>query len=158
MPWLSRHVASGFALILGGSIACLFVLGCCSGGQHYLNVSVGESNFQTSPNWGETGPAQGTLLVVSYVEERSLAGDPLEFYFGGASVDVPVSMTIRDNRAENGCGTSHVWTYDMSQLPPGSYTVVHRRSSGTGDPMNCGDECPWVDFEGEDALVMVMEF
>jgi hypothetical protein len=133
------------------------VMGCCSGGPSALTFGIGESGSSFSPNWGEQGPAQGSFFYVEYEESRSLAGEPLEFYLDGVSVDVPVIMALRDNRTVNGCGFSHTQIYDMSRLPPGDYTVVHRRANGTGEQVNCV-ECPWEEFEGEEALVMVMEF
>ena len=146
---------AGAALIVGVAGAGLFVMGCCNG-PDFLTFGVGDSRSQFSPNWGERGPAQGSFFFVEYAEGKSLAGEPLEFYLDGASVDVPMTMELRDNNTVNGCGFSQVLTYDMSALPPGDYTVVHRRANGTGDAV-CNGECLWEDFEGEEALVMVME-
>jgi len=36
------------------------------------------------------------------------------------------------------------------------YEVVHRRRTGTGDPINCLDECPWTTYDGDEALVMTL--
>lgn len=158
MNFAFTRAFTGAALIACVASAGLFVMGCCTG-PDFLNLLISSApGSSTSPNWGESGPAQGTLFIVSYEEDSSLAGEPLEFFLDGAPVDVPVIMELRDNKPLNGCGFSNVHTYDMSLLPPGDYTVVHRRANGTGDTVTCRNECPWEDFEGEEALVMVMEF
>ena len=155
MYFARTRIVTGAALFACPAAACLFVMGCCSG-PSFLSFGIGDAGSSLSLNWGERGPAQGSLITMDYDEGRSLAGEPLEFYFDGSPVEVPVTMAFRDNSTLNGCGFSHTRTYDLSRLPPGDYTVVHRRASGTGDPVNCV-ECPWEDFEGEEALVMVME-
>lgn len=46
--------------------------------------------------------------------------------------------------------------YTLDSLAVGDYTLVHRRENGTGDPLNCIDACPWITFDGSQAVTLAL--
>lgn len=131
-------------------------LGCCVGDDAYLTFGIGSRGGSTTPRWGEAMEWFEPHLTVSFPAGRTPGGEPLEVYLGDVRVDVASSTTEVDNSAHNGCGVSTHVDYALESLPAGEYTLVHRRAHGTGDPINCLEECPWTTFAEETALVMTL--
>lgn len=138
----------------GGLLALLsvsafgFSLAACCSGPTYLNIFYGDS----IPPWGgSVERGEVSFLSVEYEVGPSSIGPFLEFYEDDAPVEVAVASSIRDNRTMNGCGESNVLHFDISELEPGRYTVVHREANGTGDPLHCNG-CEWSEYEGENAV------
>jgi hypothetical protein len=129
--------------------------GCCGGtSPDYLTFEI----TGTTPRWGETMTAMGIVsMTAEYTRGKTLQGEPLELYQDDLRVDVPETTVERDNSTVDGCGFSTVITYDVSALAAGSYQLVHRRSAGTGDALNCIGDCPWTTFDGDAALVLTLD-
>ena len=82
---------------------------------------------------------------------RMMPADPVP-----PALELTSTRVVRDREQDGGCGIGVEVTYDLTPLDPGTYTVVHRRAHGTGDRLNCIDECPWTTFDGEEALLMTL--
>lgn len=141
---------------LSASVGAL-LLGCCAGGDAYLTLGFGPGDSRSVPPWGgavSTSVTTRPTLEADSAPEHPLAGAPFEVFTADGAAAVALSCVTRrvDNASRNGCGFSDVVTCDLGALPPGRYVVVHRRSRGNGDPLNCVGECPWVTFQGEPAL------
>jgi hypothetical protein len=143
-------------------LAALAAPGCCGGlgDSDYLTLSIGVQRSELVPRWGGTMeyPREGLTFLVQRPAGRRLAGEPLEVYdqSGSTPFVVPRVDTTIDNATRDGCGTSDIATYDLSVLPLGTYLLVHRRASGTGDEINCSPECQFVEFDGDEALVTTL--
>ena len=144
-------------------LAGVAVSACCTGGgPDYLTLGISG----TTPRWGETFEYAALELTASFDEGKQLGGEVFEVYAGDLRtmpvdpVPPPLELmsteVVRDRNQDDGCGVGVDVTYDLTSLEPGTYTVVHRRANGTGDRINCTDECPWTSFDGEEALVMTL--
>lgn len=127
---------------------------CCDGDSNYLTFGIGEMSGYTTVLWGESMEWSRPVVEASFPREQSLAGEPLEVWQDGQRVEVSVVTDDVNNALNNGCGWSTNLLYDLQLLPAGTYTLVHRRDTGSGGRINCLDRCPWVEFEGEEALTM----
>ena len=125
-----------------------------------------------APNWGGTTVwldreksrgyqgvnVPGGTVQVAFADDEpetdmKLAGTPLEVYRGDDRLGVRSTHESRGH-VDGSCGYAQVEAFDLSALEPGSYTLVHRRSSGVNGEVHCGREaCKWGLFEGEAALV-----
>ena len=137
-------------------LALLAIAGCCAGGTDYLTLSVGEVRANTTIRWGETMQMTDPTFDAAWPRAKDARGEPLEFYVGDERVDVPTERFEVDNQMNNGCGWSDHVEYRLGALGPGTYTVVHRRASGTGDRVSCSGGCPWTTFDGDEALIVTM--
>lgn len=137
-------------------LALLAIAGCCAGGTDYLTLSVGEVRANTTIRWGETMRMTDPTFDAAWPRAEDARGEPLEFYVGDERVDVPTERFEVDNQMNNGCGWSDHVEYRLGALGPGTYTVVHRRASGTGDRVSCSGGCPWTTFDGDEALIVTM--
>jgi hypothetical protein len=152
-------------------LACLAVLllsGCPCGGfgsPDYLSFgvarySVGPKGEQYAgigaPLWGETemmSAATDEIQIVFSHHERLLP-DVVEVWSGMTRHDFAGEDSFVPENTE-GCDHNERH-YALSQLAVGDYTLVHRRAKGTGDPLNCGGECPWTRFDGDEAVTLTL--
>ena len=128
-----------------------------------------------APNWGgrTTGrcvdcrPGRLDTVWVKFPVRVELEPDVdlVEFYLDGTALaSLPGRLTraeldpgdVAAEGGEEGPSCLYDWLeYRFSELPPGLYTVVHRRSSAP-DGLELSDisygRLPWDTFEGEDAL------
>lgn len=167
----------GVVLGLGGLSACnpgagLAVLipgafsPCSFDGTLVIHLSdVGAPSWNGTTLWrdhadseGYRGRVPGGTVEVAFIDstpdtKMKLAGVPLEVYRGGARLEVPWHMRAQ-GRADGACGYAQVARFDLRALPPGEYTLVHRRASGVNGQVSCGTQlCTWGTFEGQEALV-----
>ena len=136
--------------------ALIVIAGCCAGGSDYLTLSVGETRANTTIRWGGTMQFTDPTFDASWPRAGDVRGEPLEFYEDGERVDVPAERFEVNNQLDNGCGWSDHIEYRLGAIGAGTYTVVHRRESGTGDRVSCGGSCPWTEFDGSEALVVTV--
>lgn len=124
------------------------------------------------PNWGGTTVWRHREVCTSYrglelpcatVEvsfsddepdtDMKPAGTTIEVYRGTERLRAP-SKHRSVGTLDGSCGHWQVDFFDLSGLDPGTYSLVHRRSSGINGEVFCGNEpCPWGTFDGEAALV-----
>lgn len=138
-------------------LAAFVTAGCCLGGEDHLTLGLGPGESRSSPAWGRTvtfAVRERPMIEADSRPERPLAGAPFECFADDGATPVALSCVTRriDNASRNGCGFSDQVTCDLGALPPGRYEIVHRRSHGNGDPLNCVGGCPWTTFQGEPAL------
>ena len=116
-----------------------------------------------TPTSGSSAPSWGAMetmkpsdeIMVAFEEGTSLSVNVLELY---AATDERVTFA-GDNQYVPGDGEGCAHNerhYALASLAPGSYTLVHRRKHGTGDPLNCVGECPWTTFDGDEALTIAL--
>ncbi len=139
-------------------IVAVFALGgCCLGGDDHLTLGFGPGTSRSTPRWGGTetyAVSQRPMIDADFRPDHPIAGAPFECFAADGTTVVPLTCVTRhiDNASRNGCGFSDQVTCDLSVLTPGRYEIVHRRSHGNGDPLNCVGACPWTTFQGEAAL------
>lgn len=103
----------------------------------------------------------GGTIEVAFIDEdqetdMKLAGTPIELYRGTKRLPIS-SKRESPRRSDGGCGYAQITSFDLSKLEPGSYTLVHRRTSGVNNEVDCGQEaCKWTTFDGEAALVTTL--
>ena len=129
---------------------------------------IGAPRWGGATLWRDRGESQGlrgavpggTLEVAFSTEGPTTAlrfeQPPVEVFRGTERVSTPWRR-IEAGRADGACGFSHVASFDLRALPPGTYTLVHRRARGLGGGVHCGRErCAWGTYAGEDALVTAL--
>jgi len=163
---MTRSTPTGMRLLclaLALCSGCSFLDPCA--GPDYVSFGIARYSFGpqgqqysgiTAPLWGETEMMSAATDEVQIVTspDRTLRADVLEVWsgtmrydFAGEDMFVPTNTESCDHDERH---------YVLSQLAPGDYTLVHRRAKGTGDPLNCGGECPWTTFDGESAVTLTL--
>ena len=151
--------------------AVAFVLAGCDAldpcaGPEYLNFAVvrhgmlpdGSQTFGSeAPRWGDTETMKSSdEVAIVFAQHHALSPDVLELYaadgtrvaFAGDDSFVPTTS--------EGCAHNERH-YPLDTMAVGDYLLVHRRKTGTGDPLNCLDlECPWTTFDGEQAVTLTL--
>ncbi|MCP4444468.1 MAG: hypothetical protein GY811_03875 [Myxococcales bacterium] len=103
------------------------------------------------------GSAEGLLSLLDLCLSQDNADDWSELHnqvchqgtpYGALWAVVPW-LTSRKDRL-SGEGLCWICLVDGG-LSPGDYLLVHRRSTGTGQPIGCSGE--WTEIDGEEALV-----
>ena len=93
-------------------------------------------------------------IQIVFSEDRRLRSDVLEVWAGTTRHDFASEDSfVPENNEACDHNERH---YALSQLGPGDYTLVHRRANGTGDPLNCGGECAWMQFDGDEAVTLTL--
>lgn len=111
----------------------------------------------TAPRWGATETMKSSDEVeVVFAEHDALSPDVLELYaadgtrvtFAGDDTFVPTNTEACAHNERH---------YALDTLAAGDYLLVHRRTNGTGDPLNCLDlDCPWTTFDGDQAVTLTL--
>jgi hypothetical protein len=145
-----------FAIVVGLS-------GCCGGPEHltFALVRYGRTPgglltiSENAPRWGtvETMKMSDEIKIV-FGEDSTLPDDVLELYAGDQRVALPSEDRFVPT-GDEACAHNER-EYSLLGLASGEYTLVHRRRSGTGAPLNCGVECPWTTFDGDEAVVLML--
>lgn len=155
-----------------GMASVLFPLAfnpCDYGGTSSFHMSgVGRPNWGGRTEWLDRSSNDGIRkdLAGGHIEvffldssedtSHALAGEALEVYQGERRQKIPSHFEHRGPQSGS-CGHAFVTTYDLSSLGPGTYTLVHRQSSGASDDASCGKElCAWGSYQGEPALVTTL--
>ncbi len=155
-----------------GFAAVLFPLAfnpCDFSGTSSFHMSgVGRPNWGGRTKWLDRSTNEGIrkeiagghieVFFLDSTEDTShaLAGEALEVYQGKRRLKIPSHFEHRGPQSGS-CGHAFVTTYDLSSLEPGTYTLVHRQSSGASGEASCGKEpCPWGSYQGEPALVTTL--
>lgn len=154
LAWLALLASSG----------CSFLDPCA--GPDYVSFGVARYSLGpngemyagiTSPRWSETETmnAASDAIEILFEEQHTLPADVLEVWAGTTRYDFAGEDSFVPTNTE-GCDHNERH-YPLMQLAPGDYTLVHRRSKGTGDPLNCGDGgCPWTTFDGDAAVTLTL--
>lgn len=79
----------------------------------------------------------------------SVEREVVEFFDGDTPLEI--AGTRRSDVAAEGACAGDAIDYDLSGLPSGTYTMVHRRSAAPGGLTTT--DGPWTTFQGEAALV-----
>lgn len=147
------------------AVACATLSGCCSGPTSLLielqlpsYLSPKSSVFSATLGLDPiTLPPDFTVTMI-HDEDRSPDSDAIELY----QEDKPIALQRESGTTSRGnggtCPFGATW-FHATGLKPGQYTLVHRKSRGTGDPVRVADvsEPGWSTFEGEEALVWSLE-
>jgi len=109
--------------------------------------------------WNEVNEIpDGFFLFVGKSDGGSEDEPVLELFdASGTAVAFPFTV-VEDQMCAMGCPRTTA-SYDVSGLPPGDYTLVHRRRFGSGDMLIVvpgGASIPWSAWEGEQALVATL--
>lgn len=145
--------------------AALLLAGCCAGETHlnfglreYVDIpDHGTGIGETAPRWGASAALHSRdELIVTTDLDTELHPDVLELFdAAGAPVEL-ACKTVDVREPDTGSCPHRARTCSLATLAPGDYTLVHRERFGTGQPINCGGDCPFVDFQGEPALVLTL--
>lgn len=153
-------------LALTGLIGSSAVAGCCGGGgpdslsihlDRHSTFPDGTPAFGSdAPRWGDAATLDtGDNIRILFEQDAELHGDVLELYAAdGSRVPLPGDDSFAPTDNESCAHNERV--YSLKMVEPGDYTLVHRRRNGTGDDLNCGGECPWTTFDGDEALVLAL--
>jgi hypothetical protein len=98
-------------------------------------------------------------LTASFGQGEPPQGDVFELFLDAARVPLIVTeIPWSANPDTTGACPHDEQSYEPEEpLEPGFYTLVHRRRSGTGRPINCLNACPWTEIEGEPALELTLD-
>lgn len=80
----------------------------------------------------------------------------LEVFSGSTPLMIGHRLTDGVGYRDDAACPLTVLYYDLRDLPPGEYTLVHRQSSAPADLPLLGPTFPWRDFEGEPALTTAL--
>ncbi len=150
-------------LALAALSGCSFLDPCA--GPDYMSFGVARYSYGpqgeqyagiTAPVWGGTElmSAATDEIEILFEEEKTLRADVLEVWAGTTRYDFAGEDSFVPTNTE-GCDHNERH-YPLAQLPAGDYTLVHRPAKGTGDPLNCGGECPWTTFDGDAAVTLTL--
>lgn len=136
--------------------------GCCdpfrAESPHYgVHAGPGPLGYDTvgSLEWngttrGSIGAPWGYYVIVSV--DREPSAEMIELYDSAGRVDL-VGTYRRDISNINACQNTGL-VYDLSALPAGTYTLVHRASTAPPGARALGPS--WTTYEGERALVTTL--
>jgi hypothetical protein len=80
----------------------------------------------------------------------------LEIYAPDGTARIPITGAVMRDFVDDVTCPADVVDYDISTLAPGTYLMVHRRSSAPEGFDAYLGEADWTTFEGEDALVTTL--
>lgn len=160
-PTWIRGTAAALCLLLGGN--------CCCEGPPLLSIWVTTTRDWEDPDsgncdwdpigWGGTTEAEvGNSIAVIYQDsdDDSVIRTAIELYDGTTRIPL-VERTAWSHACDMGCPSPR--TLYLLDVPPGTYTLVHRASTGTGKPVHTPGAAtpdPWTEFAGERALVTTL--
>jgi hypothetical protein len=151
----ARHLWWRLGARLGLTLVALGAGGCCVG-PGFLTLHI-DGN---TPRWDETmDVSPQPQLTAHYGDDEQPAGPIFEIYDSAAQ---PVTLSVQvipwaENPEQDGsCPHTEEETTVAAPLPPGDYTLVHRRANGTGRELACTGDCPSTTFDGEKALVVTL--
>lgn len=142
-------------------IACLLgSAGCCKQGPDILSIwrsltttwVEGVCGFETI-NWNGITEVtvNSSILVIYQNDDEDLIQTAIELYDGDRRIPLHEETSMAHS-CSHGCPSPR--TLYLLDVPAGEYTLVHRRSTGTGKPVNTtSSDDPWMTFDGEEALV-----
>ena len=140
-------------MTLRPSLAVLFSLalaGCSQDRALLIGSEFVAGAGVSTVNWNGVTEAEG--FVLQYPADSTLHGEGIELYDGTTRVPLAGTTTMGSGMG----GPYRVTVYDATTLPLDSYTAVHRRSSGTGDPYTAPEEAAFTTFMGVPALVTTL--
>jgi len=142
-----------------------FASGCCAQGPDIFTIWTAQYSSWSDPistgcNWGTitwggtTEVVAGSSILTIYQgdDDDRMRADVIEVWDGNTAMNL-ATETDMDHSCQTGCPSPR--TLYRLDLPPGTYTLVHRRSRGTGKAVHtpgAASEDPWTTFDGEPAL------
>lgn len=173
----SRRRAVGGVIVF--SVVAMWSLlsgfgGCCPPGgsstedygYYEIHIGYGEPSRPSQPwgggvAWGEvinppsrwvTPPVRDVWVVLP--EGRVPAAPMIEVWRDGERVDVPASELHDIPEPPHGCGRFRGQRWELVDLAPGRYTIVHRRASAP-DGVQLA-YAPWTEVDGEERVEAVL--
>jgi len=140
--------------------AVLALGGCCANDPYSVEFHLAPETICADSEYfvwnGVTEVPPGYKPVLADSKGGSERHPHLEFF---DATDAPVTVPMRTQRevmCEGGCPHTET-SYDIGTLPPGDYTMVHRRKNASGHRLvtPTGD-VPWGEFMGDVALVTTL--
>ncbi len=144
--------------------ALFFAFGCCPdrGERTYFfslsgDLISGVRGGGDAITWGGRSDgwvvsADQAVVRFSFVNATLRDEELLEFYDGDGPVDLRGVILRGVNGMTEDCPHDEV-EYDLTVLPAGEYTMLHRRSSAPDGFEPYYGDVTWMTCEGEDALV-----